>query len=223
MRTGGDGGRPSGTPGATPMPVSSPLLSSDGGTPMPATASSLQGFGTTVGNGASNGGQPALQPAPSGSARGVLIGLGAAAALGLGGLFAYRTLGTPPQLPPQPAALSVAPRRRACRRRAEAAHRQAGGAAGRRDRRGRRHARHRQRRRGGDLGAIGSVHKVRIKSGDAEILKDVVVTEGGAIPPKVELSAQPGAAVKPLPLKGPIVKPTVTPTAPRSASSARRC
>jgi eukaryotic-like serine/threonine-protein kinase len=47
-------------------------------------------------------------------------------------------------------------------------------------------------------GPLASVHKVHVRSGDGEILRDVVVTEGGAIPPKVELAAV-----------SPVVKPAV--------------
>jgi eukaryotic-like serine/threonine-protein kinase len=63
-------------------------------------------------------------------------------------------------------------------------------------------------------GALGSVHKVRLRSGEAEVLKDVVITEGGALPPKVELPVPPPPAsasvapVRPPTVKGPQPKAT---------------
>ena len=69
-------------------------------------------------------------------------------------------------------------------------------------------------------GPVGSVHKVRVAAGGAEKLVRVVVSESGAVPPKIELEgvapaaappatgSTPGPAVKPRP------KPTTTPTEP---------
>jgi eukaryotic-like serine/threonine-protein kinase len=38
------------------------------------------------------------------------------------------------------------------------------------------------------VGALGSVHKVRVKSGDAEVLREVAISEQGALPPKIEVA-----------------------------------
>lgn len=40
-------------------------------------------------------------------------------------------------------------------------------------------------------GAPGSVHRVRLVKGKNEVTTDVIVTEEGASPPKVELTATP--------------------------------
>ncbi len=45
-------------------------------------------------------------------------------------------------------------------------------------------------------GALGSVHAVHVKAGDVETSPNVVVTEDGALPPKIELHP---TAVKPIP------------------------
>ncbi|MEO5726604.1 MAG: serine/threonine-protein kinase, partial [Byssovorax sp.] len=47
-------------------------------------------------------------------------------------------------------------------------------------------------------GALGSVHAVHVKAGDEETSTNVVVTEDGALPPKIELHP---TAVKPIPGK----------------------
>jgi serine/threonine protein kinase len=47
-------------------------------------------------------------------------------------------------------------------------------------------------------GALGSVHAVHVKAGDAEASTNVVVTEDGALPPKIELHP---TAVQPIPGK----------------------
>jgi serine/threonine-protein kinase len=39
-------------------------------------------------------------------------------------------------------------------------------------------------------GALGSVHEVRISSGGERTTGEVVVTEGGALPPKIQLDAK---------------------------------
>lgn len=41
-------------------------------------------------------------------------------------------------------------------------------------------------------GALGSIHRVRVRAGDAAVVRDVVISESGAMPPAVE--AAPGAA-----------------------------
>ena len=201
---------------ATPLPASSPFAGAPPESAAPPPGSSLQGFGTTVGN----LGQPtpmpgpALAAGPSSGVRGVLVGLGAAAALGLGGLVAYRLLAVPPPAPPQPAALTLSPPP-AAPPSAEVKPRTVkvvvipGDAAVEVD--------------GASVtpndgaveitGALGTAHKVRVKSGDAEILKEVAITEGGAVPFKVELPAPSTAVVRPPPVKGPIVKSTAVPTA----------
>ncbi len=49
-------------------------------------------------------------------------------------------------------------------------------------------------------GTLASVHKVRVRSGDSNVVRNVVVAEGGAIPAKVELpalAAGNGNALKP--------------------------
>jgi serine/threonine-protein kinase len=38
------------------------------------------------------------------------------------------------------------------------------------------------------MGALGSVHRVRVTAGSAEVRKDVVVTDSGALPSKIELA-----------------------------------
>jgi serine/threonine-protein kinase len=58
------------------------------------------------------------------------------------------------------------------------------------------------------VGALGSVHKVRIRSGAAEVLREVVISEQGALPPKIELApATAGEA-----------KPSAQPVAPRPSA-----
>ena len=67
-------------------------------------------------------------------------------------------------------------------------------------------------------GALGSVHAVHVKVGDIETSVDVVVTEDGALPPKIELRP---AAVKPIPGRTtptPRVVPGPLPTAKPVAS-----
>jgi serine/threonine-protein kinase len=63
-------------------------------------------------------------------------------------------------------------------------------------------------------GAIGSVHKVKVTTGDGEVLRDVAITEGGAIPPKVEGAAPKLGGAKPAakppqapPAQGPAASP----------------
>ena len=67
-------------------------------------------------------------------------------------------------------------------------------------------------------GALGSVHAVHVKAGDDETSTNVVVTEDGALPPKIELHP---TVVKPIPgrttttprfVPGPL--PTAKPGAP---------
>jgi serine/threonine protein kinase len=74
-------------------------------------------------------------------------------------------------------------------------------------------------------GALGSVHAVHVKAGDAETSTSVVVTEDGALPPKIELHPTP---VKTVPGRltpaskgtpGPL--PTVKPSAPQVPSDFR--
>lgn len=55
-------------------------------------------------------------------------------------------------------------------------------------------------------GALGSVHKVRVGTGDSAVTRDVVVTENGAIPPKIELAK-------------PAVTPSGLPTAPTAPTA----
>jgi serine/threonine-protein kinase len=188
-------------------------------------SSSLQGFGTTVDRQQGRG-QPTPVPSPTatpaGGLRSVLVGLGAAAALGVGGLLAYRLVGAAPQpLPPQPAALTIAPPITAFPA-AEPRPRTVklvvlpGDATVEVD--------------GTNVtpsdgaveitGALGSVHKVRLKSGDAEVVRDVAISEAGALPFKIELPAPsapapaPSApAPRPPVVKGPFLKSTAPPTA----------
>jgi len=76
-------------------------------------------------------------------------------------------------------------------------------------------------------GALGSVHAVRVKAYAEETMTNLVVTEDGAIPPKIELrpaaakpTAAPTAPTAPTPrvVPGPLptVKPTAAPTPPPS-------
>jgi serine/threonine-protein kinase len=70
-------------------------------------------------------------------------------------------------------------------------------------------------------GALGSVHAVHVKAGDDEATTNVVVTEDGALPPKIELhpaaAKTPSAKTAP-PLKGalPIPKSSGAPPPPPS-------
>ena len=68
-------------------------------------------------------------------------------------------------------------------------------------------------------GALGSVHAVHVKAGDDEATTNVVVTEDGALPPKIELhpaSAKTPTAKTAPPLKGalPIPKSSSAPPPP---------
>jgi len=65
-------------------------------------------------------------------------------------------------------------------------------------------------------GALGSVHAVHVKAGDAETTTNVVVTEDGALPPKIEVhpaSVKPPSVKTGPPLKGalPLSKSSATP------------
>ena len=55
-------------------------------------------------------------------------------------------------------------------------------------------------------GALGSVHKVRVSSGDDHMTSNVVVAESGAVPPKMQLEVK----AKPAPSAGapPVVRPS---------------
>jgi serine/threonine-protein kinase len=67
-------------------------------------------------------------------------------------------------------------------------------------------------------GTLGSVHRVRVFKGPGETIADVVVTETGALPPKIEVKAgqkirleRPGAAdATPPPSASPAVPPVPT-------------
>jgi eukaryotic-like serine/threonine-protein kinase len=61
-------------------------------------------------------------------------------------------------------------------------------------------------------GAPGSVHKVRLSKGKNEVETDVIVTESGAMPPKLELSAAPapGGGGGPKPGSGSSTPPATT-------------
>jgi serine/threonine-protein kinase len=61
------------------------------------------------------------------------------------------------------------------------------------------------------VGALGSVHKVRVKSGAAEVLREVAISEQGALPPKIEAAAAPTAEPP---------KPPVPTTAPKPLGKA---
>ena len=71
-------------------------------------------------------------------------------------------------------------------------------------------------------GALGSVHKVRVFKGKNETLGEVVVTEAGAMPPKLELAAPAaGVTAKPKPgTPGPVATAAATakPAAPPTAT-----
>jgi serine/threonine-protein kinase len=45
-------------------------------------------------------------------------------------------------------------------------------------------------------GALGSVHKVKVATADGKVVRNVVIAEAGAIPPKVEVPAAKPAEVK---------------------------
>ncbi len=74
-------------------------------------------------------------------------------------------------------------------------------------------------------GALGSVHAVHVKAGDDETSTSVVVTEDGALPPKIELHPTPAKTVPgrltPTPKGAPAPPPTVKPTAPQAPSDFR--
>ncbi len=62
-------------------------------------------------------------------------------------------------------------------------------------------------------GAVGSVHKVRVVSGETEKTVRVVVAETGAVPAKIELAAEPAATVTAVPtgtVPGGKIKPKPT-------------
>jgi serine/threonine-protein kinase len=66
-------------------------------------------------------------------------------------------------------------------------------------------------------GALGSVHAVHVKAGDDETTTNVVVTEDGALPPKIEIHAAAGKtpSVKATPtLKGTLPPPKSSSAAP---------
>ncbi len=68
-------------------------------------------------------------------------------------------------------------------------------------------------------GPLGTVHKVHVVVNGQEVTQQVALTEGGAIPPKIALSAPPPSATpasKPQP--GPVVRPNPTPT-PKPATT----
>ena len=69
-------------------------------------------------------------------------------------------------------------------------------------------------------GALGSVHAVHVKAGDDETTTNVVVTEDGALPPKIEIrpTLAKSPSVKTAPLKGalPIPKSSGAPPQPPS-------
>ncbi|NUP09861.1 MAG: serine/threonine protein kinase [Polyangiaceae bacterium] len=46
-------------------------------------------------------------------------------------------------------------------------------------------------------GSLGSVHKVKLQVGKQELEEDVVVSDGGALPPKLQLDVKNGGAVRP--------------------------
>ena len=200
-----------GSPAIRPPVETTRSAGIDPATPLPAGASSsgasLEGLGATLGSRVVS---PAPARSPATGTRGVILGAGAAIVLGIGGVATLRVARAPQEATPPPAPTSVAaapptvaPPAVEARPRtvkvvvlpADAAVEVDGVAATPND---------------GAVeitGVLASVHKVRLKSGDAEILRDVVVTEGGAIPPKVELPATPGIGTRPLPAKLPAVKP----------------
>jgi serine/threonine-protein kinase len=70
-------------------------------------------------------------------------------------------------------------------------------------------------------GALGSVHAVHVKAGEDDVTTNVVITEDGALPPKIELHPSPTKALtaKPAPTtKGalPTAKSAATPPPPPS-------
>jgi serine/threonine-protein kinase len=69
-------------------------------------------------------------------------------------------------------------------------------------------------------GLPGSVHAIKVASGNRETSEVVVVTEGGALPPKVELAAKTAAA-PPARVHPEVARPTAPPpSAPAPAKSA---
>ncbi len=75
-------------------------------------------------------------------------------------------------------------------------------------------------------GALGSVHTVRVKAGDEGVTADVVVTEDGALPPKIELHPTTAKALpaRPTPaLKGalPTAKSVAVPPPPSDFRTGR--
>ncbi len=170
--------------GASAISTPGPALSG----PMPAGAS-IQGFGTTVGQGGTSSGG-----AGSG-ARTTVIAAGALAVVALGGAGAYVLTRTPPAPPaplqqaaviPAVAPVDAKPRTVKVVILPDGAGVEVDGAVARPN--------------DGSVevtGAVGSVHKVKVTTADGEVLRDVVITEGGAIPPKVEGPAAKPVAGKP--------------------------
>lgn len=72
-------------------------------------------------------------------------------------------------------------------------------------------------------GTLGSVHPVRVFVGARETTGDIVIAEGGAIPPKVELGtaiaapSKPGAPKTSAPAVGPAATPAAAPARPTAA------
>jgi eukaryotic-like serine/threonine-protein kinase len=187
------------TPGAitaaSPGASSKPVI--EAATPMPepsgATMQSIQAYGTTVGRGGS------ARPGPASRPRTALIAGAAAAvvALGAGAYSLTRSSAAGPGVLPAPTSTVVAP--------AEVKPRtvKVDGAV--------------VKANDGAIeitGAIGSVHKVKVTTGDGETLKDVAITEGGAIPPKVDGPAPKPGAPKPPKPSGPPSSPAPPPPSP---------
>jgi serine/threonine-protein kinase len=152
-------------------------------------------------------------PAAGGGSRGLLLGAGAALAMVVGGVAAYRFM-KPPETPSRPAAVTTAPSATAPPAPApeakprtvqvvvlpEGATVEVDGAA--------------VVPNDGTVeitGTLASVHKVRVKSEGGEVLRNVVITDNGAIPAKVEAPAAPASAQKPAAVKPPGLKPTGAP------------
>jgi eukaryotic-like serine/threonine-protein kinase len=186
------------SPAATPAPVE--LV----------PGASLQGLGTTVAGRGLAGARP--------PARSALIAVGAVAALALGGGGAYQLMRPRPEATlAQPSALisanaarpalEVKPRTvRVVVLPDEAAVEVDGVGVKPND---------------GAIeitGAIGSVHKVKVTSAEGEALRDVVVSEEGAIPPKVEAPGARSGAPKP---SARVPAPRQPPPPPSSASPLR--
>ena len=213
------GPAPAGLATATPLPSSAPIPAPPPSTPKQAT--SLEG--STVGSTLPP--EPAQVPAQGGAtpARSALmVVLGALLAIALGGALAYKLFAPPqpqPAVAPSPSASppapGIAPPAEAKPRTVKLvilpddAEVEVDGAG--------------VKPTDGAVeitGPLGSVHKVRVASSGGEVVHDVVVSETGAVPAKLEAPAPKPSATKPA-VEKPAVPPPVVVKPPATVSPLR--